>query len=303
MMTTRPLVAGILVLIAGRTASRVNAGESSPTFELNPLLNESALAAAWATTRGHLLIPSALSAAAAELAHAELLGVPAGAWEHRLLASRRDATALQDSVFHDGSASTRARAAELLGAARAARAAGAFAFSYRRLWVKAPSGWGATSSADERARWGGAAPPCEALCALRRELLESPRTLALLARVTRAPRPLRLHSAFASEFGPGDFLSAHNDLGDGRAIAFTLNLARDWTAELGGALVFVARDGGAGFAPDRHYAPRFNVMQLFDVSGAAAPLHFVSEVVADLEVNASAARRLAVTGWFAFEGG
>ena len=82
-----------------------------------------------------------------------------------------------------------------------------------------------------------------------------------------------------------------------------MNLARDWTAELGGALVFVARDGGAGFAPDRHYAPRFNVMQLFDVSGAAAPLHFVSEVVADLEVNASAARRLAVTGWFAFEGG
>ena len=65
-----------------------------------------------------------------------------------------------------------------------------------------------------------------------------------------------------------------SELGDGRAIAFTLNLARDWTAELGGALVFVARDGGAGFAPDRHYAPRFNVMQLFDVSGAAAPLHF-----------------------------
>ena len=49
--------------------------------------------------------------------------------------------------------------------------------------------------------------------------------------VTRAPRPLRLHSAFASEFCAGDFLAPHNDLGDGRAIAFTLSLARDWRAD------------------------------------------------------------------------
>lgn len=93
--------------------------------------------------------------------------------------------------------------------------------------------------------------------------------------------------AQATLFGPGNFLTRHDDRDavGGRRVAYVLNLTRDWRPDWGGYLLFYDPEGDvvAGFKP------RFNTLNLFTVPQQ----HSVSYV----PPHAPAAR-LAITGWF-----
>lgn len=91
----------------------------------------------------------------------------------------------------------------------------------------------------------------------------------------------------ATLFGPGHFLSEHNDshVAEGWRIAYVFNLTRlDWRPDWGGYLVFYDEDGNIidGFRP------RFNALNIF----AVPQPHSVTYVP-----NFSPVGRYAITGW------
>lgn len=92
--------------------------------------------------------------------------------------------------------------------------------------------------------------------------------------------------AQATAYGPGHFLTAHDDevSGKGRLAAYVFNLTPEWQADWGGLLMFHRGDGHIGEA----YLPRFNALNLFRVPQP----HSVSYVVPYVPN-----RRYAVTGW------
>jgi Rps23 Pro-64 3,4-dihydroxylase Tpa1-like proline 4-hydroxylase len=103
---------------------------------------------------------------------------------------------------------------------------------------------------------------------------------AVRARIAAlSDRPVDAH---ASWYGPGCFLSAHDDAGpdETREQAWVLHMARDWHAEHGGLLRFA---GGETIVPG------FNMLTLFDVPRE----HEVTSVAAD-----APAGRYALAGWF-----
>jgi Rps23 Pro-64 3,4-dihydroxylase Tpa1-like proline 4-hydroxylase len=87
--------------------------------------------------------------------------------------------------------------------------------------------------------------------------------------------------AHASWYGPGCFLTSHNDAepDGGRERAWVLHMTRDWREEWGGVLRF-----GNG----ETILPRYNVLTLFDVPRD----HEVTRVVDD-----APAGRYALAGW------
>lgn len=90
----------------------------------------------------------------------------------------------------------------------------------------------------------------------------------------------------ATAYGPGDFLTLHDDAVDGknRLAAFVYGLTPGWRLDWGGLLLFHGdRDRDA-----EALAPRFNTLDLFAVPRA----HSVS-----LVSWAAAHRRYAITGW------
>lgn len=90
----------------------------------------------------------------------------------------------------------------------------------------------------------------------------------------------------ATAYGPGDFLTLHDDAVDGknRLAAFVYGLTPGWRLDWGGLLLFHGeRDRDA-----EALAPRFNSLDLFAVPRA----HSVS-----LVSRAAAHRRYAITGW------
>lgn len=90
----------------------------------------------------------------------------------------------------------------------------------------------------------------------------------------------------ATAYGPGDFLTLHDDAVDGknRLAAFVYGLTPGWRLDWGGLLLFHGeRDRDA-----EALAPRFNTLDLFAVPRA----HSVS-----LVSHAAAHRRYAITGW------
>jgi Rps23 Pro-64 3,4-dihydroxylase Tpa1-like proline 4-hydroxylase len=78
--------------------------------------------------------------------------------------------------------------------------------------------------------------------------------------------------AQATAYGPGHFLTAHDDAvaGKSRRAAYVLNLTPEWKVDWGGLLQFHGRDG----VVEEAYAPAFNVLNLFAVPVA----HSVSYV-------------------------
>ena len=92
--------------------------------------------------------------------------------------------------------------------------------------------------------------------------------------------------AQATAYGPGDFLTGHDDAVEGkdRLAAYVFGLTAQWRAEWGGLLLFhdIAGDIEQGLTP------RFNSLNLF----AVPQLHSVSMVT-----RAAPFRRYAVTGW------
>ena len=90
----------------------------------------------------------------------------------------------------------------------------------------------------------------------------------------------------ATAYGPGDFLTAHDDdvAGKNRVAAYVYGLTPHWRVEYGGVLLF---HGEADRTVDG-LAPRFNTLDLF----AVPRRHSVSMVT-----PSAPHRRYAVTGW------
>lgn len=114
--------------------------------------------------------------------------------------------------------------------------------------------------------------------------LSSSEPLALLRRITGADA-IDFADMQATAYGPGDFLTAHDDAvaGKRRHSAYVLGLNPAWRAEWGGLLLFHGQGGSV-----RGHVPAFNTLDLFSVP----QLHSVSEVT-----RAAANRRYSVTGW------
>lgn len=92
--------------------------------------------------------------------------------------------------------------------------------------------------------------------------------------------------AQGTAYGPGDFLTGHDDAisGENRVAAYVIGLTPTWRLEWGGALLFHGADGHIAAG----YVPTFNTVTLFSVPR----MHSVSEVT-----DAAAYRRYSITGW------
>ncbi len=92
--------------------------------------------------------------------------------------------------------------------------------------------------------------------------------------------------AQATAYGPGHFLTAHDDevAGKKRHAAYVYNLTPTWRIDWGGLLLFHGADGHVA----RGFTPSFNALNLF----AVPQPHSVS-MVAPFAAN----RRYSVTGW------
>lgn len=116
------------------------------------------------------------------------------------------------------------------------------------------------------------------------EFFNSPAFLTF-ARTVTGEAGLTKIDAQATCFQPGNFLTLHDDEGDGeRRAAYTLGLTREWRGDWGGQLLF--HDEGGDVL--RGFKPRFNAWTVF----RTPQLHSVSQVA-----NYAAKPRLTVTGW------
>jgi Rps23 Pro-64 3,4-dihydroxylase Tpa1-like proline 4-hydroxylase len=118
------------------------------------------------------------------------------------------------------------------------------------------------------------------------EFFNSPDYLAFARALTGDPLIRRI-DAQATRYRPGHFLTLHDDgnHGDeGRRFAYVLNLSRDWRADDGGLLHFIAADGRVVDT----LVPRFNSLSIFRVPQA----HAVTLVAPWARGD-----RLAITGW------
>ena len=108
---------------------------------------------------------------------------------------------------------------------------------------------------------------------------------SLLRQITATPE-IDFVDLQGTAYGPGDFLTGHDDAvpGKHRHAAYVLGLTPVWRAEWGGLLLFHDSDG----SDVRGYVPAFNVLTLFKVP----EMHSVSEVS-----RAAAIRRYSITGW------
>ena len=116
-------------------------------------------------------------------------------------------------------------------------------------------------------------------------MIRSPALSAFLEAITGLPQPC-FTDGQATSYGPGDFLTAHDDAvpGKSRIAAFIYGLTPHWRVEYGGLLLFHGHNDRAVSG----HVPRFNTLDLFRVPAR----HSVSCVTA-----AAPHRRLALTGW------
>lgn len=116
-------------------------------------------------------------------------------------------------------------------------------------------------------------------------LMSSNPMLQMLRTVTGATE-LVFTDGHATAFGPGDFLTGHDDdvPGKDRLAAYVFGLTPQWRPEWGGLLLFHGTRDATAFALE----PRFNTLDLF----AVPQRHSVSMVT-----PAARDRRYAVTGW------
>jgi hypothetical protein len=92
--------------------------------------------------------------------------------------------------------------------------------------------------------------------------------------------------AQATRYGPGHFLTSHNDAVEGknRLAAYVINMTPRWRPDWGGHLVFYDAAGNI----EESYIPAFNALNLFSV-----PADHAVSVVAPF----AGASRLSITGW------
>lgn len=114
--------------------------------------------------------------------------------------------------------------------------------------------------------------------------------LSLISSITGAQELTGAEPQY-TRFSQGHFLTRHRDVvgGRDRRIAFVLGLTRGWHPDWGGLLQFYQQDG----TPRDAWAPRFNVLSIFDISH----IHAVTYVT-----PFATAPRLSLTGWFVASG-
>jgi Rps23 Pro-64 3,4-dihydroxylase Tpa1-like proline 4-hydroxylase len=229
-------------------------------FALNPALDATALARRFARD-GRVRIADLLSRETAEALHAGLRG--RGDWRH-VVNSGAKVIELSRAARAD---MTEAQRRQLDDAVYAAARTG-FQFRYETLRV--PDG-------DAERRQGD--DPLFAFA----DWFSQGAARDLLRRITATPQ-IDFADAQATAFAPGDFLTGHDDVVDGRKrhAAYVLGLNPIWRPEWGGLLLFHDADGLVG------QAPAFNTLDVFRVG----QLHSVSEVT-----RAAAYRRYSITGW------
>ncbi len=117
------------------------------------------------------------------------------------------------------------------------------------------------------------------------EFLNSPPFLGFAREVTGCPQ-IAFADAQATLYGPGDFLTNHDDEVEGkhRIAAYVLNLTPRWRPDWGGLLAFPDRAGHLHEA----FAPAFNAMNLLRVPTP----HLVTQVA-----SFAAGSRYSITGW------
>ncbi len=229
-------------------------------FRINPALDVAALAATYAETSRvrikDFLCEDGLAAFYQDLETRD-------DWWHLM---RTDAGVLE----LDGAAKRRMSARRRAALDAEVHALARRGFQYRYEGLRVPEGDAA-----------GAGDPLTAFA----ELMSSAPMLDLLRAITGAGA-LAFTDGQATAYGPGDFLTCHDDdvKGKNRLAAYVFGLTPGWRTEYGGLLLFHARDG----AHVTGHVPRFNTLDLF----AVPQLHSVSMVT-----PAAPHRRYAVTGW------
>ena len=115
--------------------------------------------------------------------------------------------------------------------------------------------------------------------------LSSPEVVDFLRRLTDKPG-IEFADAQATAYGPGHFLTAHDDEigGKRRHAAYVYNLTPLWRIDWGGLLLFHGSDGHV----EKGFMPSFNALNIF----AVPQPHSVS-MVAPFAAN----RRYSITGW------
>lgn len=98
-----------------------------------------------------------------------------------------------------------------------------------------------------------------------------------------------LGEAFASCYGPGDFLTRHHDAGNG-AFKFIYSLARDWRPEFGGVINFLDNEKSQQIT--RSIVPDFNTLTIFKIP-PGGQYHYTSHVNPGVRLG-----RFALEGWF-----
>lgn len=243
-------------------AGNDHGADAAPRVDFGPGLDRDAIARRF-RERGRVHIPGILAPAAAERAH-------------RCLASELPwRLAIEDG----GGARTLAVAdtAQLppaervrLESALLARAAGGFAFVYDSFPVHECHRDGILADRYVMRVY---------------EFLNSPAFIAF-ARAVTGMDAIDYADGQATLYRPGHFLTRHDDLspGQGRLVAYVLNLTPQWRAEWGGLLAFLGADGHV----EEAWAPVMNALNLFRVPA----LHAVTEVA-----SFAAAGRYSLTGW------
>jgi SM-20-related protein len=117
------------------------------------------------------------------------------------------------------------------------------------------------------------------------EFFNSPEYIGFARALTGDAR-IRRVNAQATRYRPGQFLRYHTDEenSEGRLYAYVLNLTREWHADWGGLLQFIASDGQV----TETFLPRWNTLSLFAVPAG----HAVSLVAPWARQD-----RLSITGW------
>jgi Rps23 Pro-64 3,4-dihydroxylase Tpa1-like proline 4-hydroxylase len=231
-------------------------------FRINPDLDERSAAARFAAS-GRVHIPDFLVREDAE----RLFDFVRGSAEWRLVVNQGE------KLFElDRSAQVALTPEAHTALARAAHEAARYNFQFLYEAVRVPD--------DERER-----ERCGNALARFASFLSSADVVPLLRRVTGA-HEIEFADAQATAYGPGHFLTAHDDdvAGKRRHAAYVFNLTPVWRVDWGGLLLFHGPDGHVPQA----YVPSFNALNLF----AVPQPHSVS-LVAPFAAN----RRYSVTGW------